>query len=74
MIKNIGIILSLFIYFERESLLAYFIYFGAEPDVGLELTNHEIMTQVKIQSWTLNQMSHPSTPSNKTCDNINDTW
>ena len=26
---------------------------STEPDVGLELTHHEIMTGAKIKSWTL---------------------
>ena len=32
------------------------------PMWGLELTNYEIMTWAEIKSWTLNQLSHPSTP------------
>ena len=32
---------------------------------GLEPTNHEIMTWAKIQSWTLNRMSHPGAPEIK---------
>ena len=30
-----------------------------ESNVGLNLTNHEIMTWAEIQSWTLNWPSHP---------------
>ena len=33
-----------------------------ELDVGLELTNHEIMTWAEIKSWMLNQLSHPGAP------------
>ena len=36
---------------------------SAEPDVGLELMNHEIMTSVEIKSQTLNQLSHPGAPN-----------
>ena len=35
---------------------------STEPDVGLELTNHEIMTWAEIKSLTLNQLSHPGAP------------
>ena len=34
---------------------------STEPEAGLELTNHEIMTWA--ESWTLNQLSHPGTPN-----------
>ena len=37
---------------------------SVEPNAGLELTNHEIMTWAKINSWMLNRLSHPGTPSN----------
>ena len=37
---------------------------STEPDSGLDLTNHEIMTWVKIKSWMLNQLSHPRAPLN----------
>ena len=30
-----------------------------EPDVGLDLTNHEIMTRAEIKSRMVNQLSHP---------------
>ena len=33
-----------------------------EPDVGLELMNHEIMIWAEIKSWMLNQLSHPGAP------------
>ena len=35
---------------------------SAEPNVGLKLMNHEIMTQTEIKSQTLNLLSHPGTP------------
>ena len=35
---------------------------STEPDAGLELMNHEIMTWAKIKSQTLNRLSHPGTP------------
>ena len=31
-------------------------------DAGLNPTNHEIMTQAKIKSQTLNRLSHPGAP------------
>ena len=34
---------------------------STEPDMGLELTNCEIKVEAKIESWMLNQLSHPST-------------
>ena len=30
-----------------------------EPDVGLEPTNHEIVTLAKVRSLALNRLSHP---------------
>ena len=35
---------------------------NAEPDVGLELTNGEIMTRAEIKSRTLHRWSHPGAP------------
>ena len=35
---------------------------SAEPDMELELVNHEIMTPAKIKSRTFNQLSHPDAP------------
>ena len=35
---------------------------SAEPDVGLELTNREIMTQAETKSRRLRRLSHPGTP------------
>ena len=34
----------------------------AEPNVGLKLTNREIMTSAEIKSRMLNQLSHPDAP------------
>ena len=36
-----------------------------EPDTGLHLMNHEIMTTAEIKTWPLNQLSHPGTHFNK---------
>ena len=30
-----------------------------KPDVGLNLTNCEIMTRAEIKRWTLTRLSHP---------------
>ena len=35
---------------------------STEPDVGLELTNLEIMTRAETKSQTLNRLSHPGAP------------
>ena len=35
---------------------------SAEPDVGLQLMNHEIVTQAEIKSWMLHRLSHPGAP------------
>ena len=65
--------LSLFIYLfrERESACAWeqqregeripsrLPTVSTEPDVGLKLTNHEIMTWAETKSWTLTRLSHP---------------
>ena len=34
---------------------------NAEPNVGLDPTNREIMTGAEIKSYTLNRLSHPGT-------------
>ena len=36
-----------------------------EPDTGLELTNHEIVTSVEIKSHQLNPLGHPGAPTPK---------
>ena len=43
---------------------------SAEPDVGLKLTNCEIMIWAEIKSQTPNRLSHPGTPNYK---NLNTT-
>ena len=35
---------------------------STETDVGLKLTNRDIMTWAEIKSWTLNRLSHPGAP------------
>ena len=35
---------------------------SAEPNAGLELTNHEIMTCVETKGWMLNRLSHAGAP------------
>ena len=40
---------------ERKRIPSY----STEPNVGLKLTNREIMTLAKIKSQMLNQLSHP---------------
>ena len=35
---------------------------STEPEVGLKLTMHEIVTWAKIKSWMLNQLSLPGAP------------
>ena len=35
---------------------------SAEPNKGLDLTNHEIMTLAEIKSGALNRRSHQSAP------------
>ena len=37
----------------------------ARPNMGLKLTNREIITWAKIKSWTLNRLSHPGMPQAK---------
>ena len=41
---------------------------SSEPNVGLELTNREIMTRAEIQSWTFNWLSCPDTPPYLFCN------
>ena len=47
---------------ERERISSKLHEVSAEPDMGLELTNREIMTWAEIKSHMLNQLSHPGTP------------
>ena len=69
----------LFIYFERETkrermsrgeaetegerIPSRLCDDSAEADVGLELTNREIMTQAESRSRMLNRLSHPGAPA-----------
>ena len=39
---------------EREKTPSRFHTVSVEPDVGLELMNHEIVTRAKTKRWTLN--------------------
>ena len=40
---------------ERERISSRLRTVSIEPDLGLDLTNHEIITGAMIKSWTLNQ-------------------
>ena len=46
---------------ERERILSRLSTVSVEPDTGLELGNHEIMTRAEIKRWTLNRVTqtHP---------------
>ena len=46
----------------RERIPSRLCTVSTEPTVGLEPTNHEIMTSAEIKSQTLNHMSHPGAP------------
>ena len=35
---------------------------STEPDLELDLMNHEIMTWAKTKSWMFNRLSHPGAP------------
>ena len=48
---------------QRERIPSRFHTVSTEPDAGLELMNHEITIQAETKSQTLNQLSHPGTPS-----------
>ena len=50
------------LFFERGRIPRRLHALSAEPDAGLELRGHEIMTRAEIQSRTFNQLSHPGTP------------
>ena len=43
----------------RQRILSRLCAVSTEPDVGLEPTNREMMTQAEIKSQTLNPLSHP---------------
>ena len=36
-----------------------------QPDAGLKLMNHEIMTRAETKSWMFNQLSHPGAPGQR---------
>ena len=43
----------------REKILSRLCAISAELLVGLDSSNHEIMTGAEIKSWMFNQLSHP---------------
>ena len=45
---------------ERERIPSRLRAVSAEPSMGLELTNHEIVTRAEIKNQTLNRLSHLS--------------
>ena len=47
---------------QRERIPRRLCTVRANPDVGFELTNSEIMTWAKIKSWTFNPLSYPDAP------------
>ena len=47
---------------ERERLPSRLHTASTEPDMGLQLINHEVMTWAKTKSQMLNQLNHPSAP------------
>ena len=47
----------------RERILSRLCAVSAEPDVGFDLMNHEILTWAKIKSQMINWLSHPGTPT-----------
>ena len=61
----ICLFMCLFTYFERkeqrekERIPDRLRTVSTEPDMGLELTSHEIMTWAKIKNQLLNWLSHP---------------
>ena len=36
---------------------------STKPNVGLDLRNHEIMTQAETKSWDTQRLSHPGAPT-----------
>ena len=47
---------------ERERIPSRLRTVSTEPGMGLELTDHEIMTCTEIKSWMPNRLSHPGAP------------
>ena len=46
----------------RERIPSWLCTVSTEPNMGLQLTNHEIMTWAQIKSQMLNWLNHPGTP------------
>ena len=46
---------------ERQRIPSRLHTVSAEPNLGLEPTNFEIVTQAEIESQMLNRLSHPGT-------------
>ena len=47
---------------ERERNLSRLHAVSVESNVGLDLTNYEIMTRAEIKSQMINPLSHPGAP------------
>ena len=47
---------------KRERIPSRLPAVGTEPDSGLDVANHEIMTGAEIKSHMLNRLSHPGAP------------
>ena len=50
---------------EKHRIRSRFQAVSTEPDAGLELTNHEIMTWAKIKSQVFNRLSHTGTSASQ---------
>ena len=48
---------------QRERISSRLCSVSAEPDLGLNPTNFEIITWAEIKSWMFNQLSHPGAPT-----------
>ena len=48
---------------ERERIPTRLCTVRTEPEVGLELTDHKIMSRAEIKSWTFNRLSPPGAPT-----------
>ena len=49
----------------RERIPSRLPTISMEPDAGLNLTNHEIMTRAETKSWMVNQLGHPGAPGQR---------
>ena len=67
--KNVYVFISREREWEKERIPSRLHTVSPEPDVGLELMNHEIMTRAETKSWTLNQLSHSGAPKRKILNN-----